>query len=477
MKKSWAFISLFLLTLVPVFADYTKSGIPDSTEIRKGLVQTWFNAPVQDVRAKEPELYKDGIGNEFQVRAEEADGELAIIVAPKTVINFNYSNGTAGSDYVQQTARYSKNTPGSWILYRNSKTGKPLRVRLYFNNDSDVFVEFRENSPKLYADMVVCNAYVARSMPVGFALKKLYTTSFDSLVKMTVRSLPWGQVSVVPGQYHSVLQMANLIRGYLKKMYYQEDACYNENEELYSIENNEPFKANTNDAAKNASIDAAVASAVNKGMLVMSGPGFLKWITDGIVKTTMGKNTRIEDLVAPTVNYNSLGKNGVIAQNWNLSFTLDWCRNLAVEALNARSSKRRYTYTMGAKDVTGVDVRISPFVADVVDGNLLQSTGYSIDTGYALRELKGLLYILAATETRHFYFAAIKQHSADKPENSAFTNCAVLFPFFDAKGKFDCVVYEMGKEFTLSEFIKNHEDSFVHLERVEATDYFSPMIK
>ncbi len=477
MKKGLSFIILFLLTLVPVFADYTKSGIPDSTEIRKQLVQTWFTAPVPDVREKSPELIEDGIGNEFQVRAEESDGELAIIVAPKTFINFTYSTDISGTEHVEKTARYSKTTPGSWILYRNGKTGKPLRVRLYFNNDSDVYVEFRDNTPKLYADMVVCNAYIARSIPVGFSLKKLYTTSFDALVNMTKRSLPWWQVNVVPDQYHSVLQMAKLVRTYLKRIYYQEDACYNENEELYSIENNEPFKANTNDSAKNAAIDSAVSSAVSKGFLVMSGPGFLKWITDGIVKTSTGRNTKIEDLVVPTVNYNSLGKNGVISQNWNLSFTLDWCRNLAVEALNARSSKRRYTYTMGAKDVTGVDVRISPFVADISDGNLLQSTGYSVDTGYSLRELKGLLYILAATEPRHFYFAAIKQHSVDKPENAAFTNCAVLFPFFDGRGKFDCIVYEMGKELTLSDFIKAHEDSFIHLERVEATDYFSPMVK
>ncbi|MBR1912819.1 MAG: hypothetical protein IJ828_10765 [Treponema sp.] len=475
MKKALSFIGLCIAALVPVFADYARSGIPDSTEIRAQLVQSWFTAPVQDVRLKAPEILKDGIGNEFQVRAEDADGETAIIVAPKTLINFKYQNGE--SSYTEQTSRYSKTSPGSWILYRNSKTGKPLRVRLYFNNDSDVYVEFRDNTPKLYADMIVCNSYVARSIPVGFSLKKLYTTSFDSVVRMTERSLPWWQVTVVPRQYHSVLQMANLIRGYLRKMYYQEDACYNENEELYCITLNEPFRANTKDAEKNAAIDAAVATAERNGKLVLSGPGFLKWIVDGIVKNTMGRNTKVDDLVVPTVNYNSLGKNGVISQNWNLSFTLDWCRNLAVEALNARSSKRQYTYTMGAKDNTGVDVRLSPFVADIENGRILQSTGYSIDTGYSLRELKGLLYILAVTEPRHFYLAAIKQHSVEKPENASFTNCAVIFPYFDDTGSFDCIIYEMGKELSLAEFLKSHSDSFIHLERVEATDYFSPMIK
>ncbi|MCR5761798.1 MAG: hypothetical protein K6G00_00270 [Treponema sp.] len=469
MKKIFSLISLLLLTIIPVFADYTKSGIPDSTEIRKSLIKSWFTAPVQEIRNKAPEIIEDGLGNTFQVRVEESNGDLAIIVAPKTIINFNYKNSSAGSDYTEKTARYSKTSPGSWILYRNSKTGKPLRVRLYFNNDSDVYVEFRDNTPKLYADMVVCNAYVARSIPVGFSIKKLYATSFDSIVNMTKRSLPWWQVNVVPGQYHSVLQMAKLIQGYLHKIYYQEDVCYNEKGELYCITTNEPFEPEEN--------DVGVKAAIEKNKLVMSGPGFLKWITDGIVKTTTGRNIKIDDLVVPTVNYNSLGKNGVISQNWNLSFTLDWCRNLAVEALNARSSKRRYKYVMGAKDVTGVDVRISPFVADIVDGKLLQSTGYSVDTGYSLREMKGLMYILAATEPRNFYFAAIKQHSENKPEDAAFTNCAVMFPYFDDKGRFDCIIYEMGKELSMGEFLKAHPDSFIHLERVESTDYFSPMIK
>lgn len=467
MRKLSSCLLFLLLSVIPVFADYSRLGIPDSTEIRKEIVNTWFTAPVQEVRLKSPEILEDGIGNLFQVRAEELNGETAIIVAPKTLISFNYRNGR--SSHTEQTAVYNKTSPGSWILYRNSKTGKALRVRMYFNSDSDVYVEFRDNTPKLYADMVVCDAYIAKSIPVGFTLKKLYTTSFDSVVNMTKRSLPWNQVNVVPGQYHSVLQMANLIREYLPKIYYEEDVCYNDKEEIYCITTNEPFDVD--------SADSGLKSAVASNKLIMSGPGFLKWITDGIVKTLTGRNTKIEDLVVPTVNYNSLGKNGVISQNWNLSFTLDWCRNLAVEALNARSSKRKYTYTMGAKDVTGVDVRISPFVADISEEGLLQSTGYAVDTGYSLRELKGILYILAATEPRNFYFAAIKQHSKNKPENSVFTNCAVIFPYFDDNGYFDCIVFEMGKQLSLEDFIKSHNDTFVHLERVEATDYFNPMIK
>ena len=470
MKKVLPFVCLLLLSLVPAFADYTKSGIPDSTEIRKKLVREWFEAPVQEVRAKTSVVFEDSVGNEFQVRCEQSEGELEVIIAPKSYINVSYISGENG--YTQKTAVYNKTSPGTWILYRNSKNGNPLRVRIYFNNDSDVYVEFRNSTPKLYGDMVICNSYVARSIPVGFSLKKLYTTPFDSLVKLTERSLPWWQVNVIPGQYHSVLQMAGVIRQYLRKIYYAEDACYNDSEELYSIENNEPFKADAK--------DASLAAAIENNRLVLSGPGFLKWITDGIVKTMTRKNTKIEDLVVPTVNYNSLGKNGVISQNWSLSFTLDWCRNLAVEALNARSSKRKYKYTMGAKEVTGVDVRISPFVADIVDGNILQSTGYSVDTGYSLDELKGLLYILSCAEPRYFYLVAIKQESVsanNMPKNSVFNNCAAIFPYFDSNGKFGCTVFEMGKELSLSDFIKVHENSFVHLERVEATDYFNPMIR
>ncbi|MBQ9538949.1 MAG: hypothetical protein IJU95_06735, partial [Treponema sp.] len=222
--------------------------------------------------------------------------------------------------------------------------------------------------------------------------------------------------------------------------------------------------------------DAKVAVDLGKG-LVLSSPGFIKWVADGIVEPSTGRNTDLGKMVAPTVNYSSLGKKGVISQSWNLSLTLDCCRNLAVDALNARSTKRSYVYKMGASDETGVDVTVEPFVSDIVENGEIRSPGYIKDTGYSIVELKSLLYVLAVTESQYIYFGAVKSYSKEKGAASVFNNCAVLMPYFDDKGRFDCIVFEQGKEYKLDEFIDMHASSYIHLERVKSTDYFKPMYK
>ena len=64
---------LLLLFAVPAFADYNSWGIPDSSEIRKGLKERWFEASLEDVRMNLPEIYDNDAGQKFQVRLEESD--------------------------------------------------------------------------------------------------------------------------------------------------------------------------------------------------------------------------------------------------------------------------------------------------------------------------------------------------------------------------------------------------------------------
>ena len=450
MKKNGAVLLLVGLLSLPLFA--AKSGVPDSAEVRAEIIDSWFTAPLADVRTKKSEVRKDGMGNAVQISAEEQGGELVIAVLPE-------KNGEEGV--------FQKGSAGSWLLYRNAKSGKPVKIRWYFNADAGVYVEFRDGSPKTYADMVIYGSYAARSIPMGFRFQKLYGYSFEEVKLLTKNSLPWRKVSVETDQYGPMLKMLERIRSCLPRIAYVPDACYNEDGKLYSIEYNAPYTS-VRDGRN-------VSAAVERGDIVVSSAGFAKWVADGLIFKP--KATVPSEMLSPTVNYSSLGKNGVLTQDTRLSFTLDWCRNLAVEVLNNHSTKRQFHYTIGYEDMTGVDVRVAPFVANIVDGAIRQSAGYSIDTGYSPRELEGLLYVLAVTEPRYLYFAALKQHSADRPGEAAFNNCAVFFPYFDETGHFECAVFESGKELTVEEFLKNHKNVFIHLERVRSSDYFNPRQK
>lgn len=462
---------------MPAFAGFSAYGIPDSSEIRAEISSSWFEAPIALVRSKTEELYDDGAGHSFQVRVEEEGAYCKIIVAPKSVMSVDYIKADTKERQETSVSVYREGSAGTWILYRDARSGKASKIRIHFNADPGVYLELRNGETKTFADMVLYDCYMVRSVPLGVRFKKLYSMSFDSIQALTKKSLPWKSVNVVPGQYHPVLQMAAVIRGCLSRMVYAPDAAYNEDGLLYSVQQNEPLDLSEEAVLKDPSLELARQAASSGSGLVLSATGFIKWIADGIIEPSTGRRSKLGDMVSPTVNYSSLGKKGVISQTWNLSLTLDCCRNLAVDALNARSTKRSYKYKMGSGDETGVDVTVEPFVSDIVDGGELRSVGYIKDTGYSISELKSLLYVLAVTETQYIYFGAIKSGLKSGGGDSVFNNCAVFMPYFDDNGSFDCIVFEQGKEYKLDAFLDLHKDSFVHLERVKSTDYFQPMFR
>ena len=85
MKKSLIFAFLLLCSSF-LFAAYNSLGIPDSAEIRQGLLESWFHSPIESLRAKVPEIYTNDIGQKFQVRMEEGESTFNIFVSPQNKI-------------------------------------------------------------------------------------------------------------------------------------------------------------------------------------------------------------------------------------------------------------------------------------------------------------------------------------------------------------------------------------------------------
>lgn len=429
------------------FAEYNAMGIPDSTEIRQSVLDSWLKAPFNDIRGKTPELRYDSVGNAYQVRCEENDEEFYIAVAPQVRSKINLINGN--SVQTIDSFVYNMSSAGGWVLYRKKSDGKASKIRLYFNPDPDVYFQIRPAGTKSYIDLIVYGHYCVRSSQIGLPFEKLYSLSFQEFYNLTCKSIPWEKVTVTPGLYSASNQMIGIIRQNLDRISYVEDAAYSDTGILYSIMKDEPIKEDGKD----------VFLTDDDERLSLCSAGFLKWIVDGIVEPFTLKRTDINVLCQETVEYNSLGRNGVLSQVNSLSFSLDWCRNLSCEALNARSA-RIFTWKTG-----GVDVNSNNFV-DI--------TGYMADTGYSMEYLKSILYVQGITEPGYFYLAAIKQPSKIKPDGYVFDECAVIFPYFDDAGKFACSVFLKGIEMTLEDFMSHYVDSFVHLNRVKAAEEFYP---
>ena len=465
-KKFLVGTALAFLTAGICFADYNRAGIPDSTSLRSTIQNIWLKAPVQEVMAKQSVIMQDRTGSSFQVRAEKEGDYLVVSVCPQTYIQVNVINGETIE--TETRASFSRYSCGSWMLYRNLATGKAERVIILFTENPEVYLQVRPDGNKTVADLVVYGSYLSRSVPIAIQFDAIYTTSFQTLLNMTQRTMDWNAATSIPGQYEDVKTMIGAIRAALPTMEYMEDVAYNEIGEPYYIVNGTPYLPEPEDQALNYWRISEPEVADNNGKtLVVSAPGFVKWVVDGIVRAYSGKGTRISDLIKPTVKFEPYSKAGVKSQGWNLTLNLDWDRHLAAKALSARSVKNNYTYITG-----GVDVTDRFFVSETTaDSRVVSASSYVPNVGYKVESLRPLLYVLANREPGWFFLGAIRHTSKTKVDEAVFDGNAVFFPYITDKGKFACSVFQNGTEISLDKFMENNPGASIHLERVKATSY------
>ena len=461
--KGFRFFSLFfafsIFIGVPSFSENNRLGVPDSSDIRKIIAENWFEESLSQVRDNHTELRSNSIGQVFQVRLEETRDIFSIIVAPETQLPVDLYT----QDGIEHTvvSKYPADVAGSWILMRDSTTGKPLRIRYYFAADSDVYVQFSPSGTKSLADFVIDGCFASRGVQIGVSFDYFYTASFASVLSLTEKTLPWKYTEIHPQQYHANLVMVNGIHKNLERIKQVDNGGYDEKNEPVFV-----FGKNTGKPRKVDDED------VKNGILTMNHSGFLKWIVDGLINQISGSSTYVAPLLRPTVSLNPIGASGIKSQNENLFYSLDWTRNLAAAKLSIQTGKN-YLY-----EESGVDVKIEPFSAEVSAKGINSVAGYIKNTGYEIKHLKPLMYVLGVSNPTYFYLAAVRRTvvpSDGSPEFKVFDSSAVIFPYFDKDGQFGCTVFENGTELTLAQFCKKYPNSFIHLTRVLSSDRFNPL--
>ena len=452
----FSFIAFLMFTISPLFAENNWLGVPDSAVIRKSIAENWFEESLAAVRENRTELRTNSIGQVFQVRMEENRDFFSVIVAPETRISVDLYT----QDGIQHKTvdEYPADAAGAWILMRDSVNGQPMHIRYYFAGDSDVYVQFSPGQRKTLADFVIDGCFASRGVPLGVDFEYFYTASFASVLSLTEKSLPWNLADIHPDQYHGNLAMVNEIKKNLSRIKSEKDACYDENGKAVYVSSGEERPVDPEDLKKN--------------ILTLNHSGFLKWIVDGLVMPIAGAYTYREPLLRPTVSTDAVGLIGIKSQKESLFHSLDWTRNLAAAKMSIQA-RRKYLY-----ENSGVDVSIEPFSAEVSSRGITSVCGYIKNSGYEIKYLKPLLYVLAVSEPTYFYLAAVRRRvdpGNGQPEFKVFDSSAAIFPYFDKNGQFGCTVFEEGKEMTLAQFTKKYPGAFIHLTRVLSSDRFNPL--
>ncbi len=445
---------LVLFQIMPVFAAYNHFGIPDSSEIRAKLIERWFEASLETVRNNKPEVYYSSSGEMFQVRLEESETFYSIFVAPKTTITVDiYSERGKVSE--EQTV-FPGDIPGSWVLIKDKKTDKPIRVRYYFLQNSDVFLQFSPYGKIALADLIIFGCYAAKGVSTGIPFEKFYSFSIEQAYSITKTKLPWRYVRIEPERFQGTKQMAGVIREQLPNIMYTENAMYDENGQLVHLLTGKAFDT----------------SLLEDDKIYLSSQGFLKWVADGLVEPITGGQLKREPLLEETVHVKETGRQGILSQDYNLFFSLNWIRNLASAVISVNTGTK-YLFNQ-----SGVDVTVEPFAAEINSNKTENSVTFIHDSGYQTANIKTLFYILASTEPETIYFGAVRRTDRTVvPEVKAFNECVLFMPYFETNGSFSCFVFMNGRELTLDEFCRRFADDFVYLTRVKASERFYPLSK
>ena len=453
MKKLLCLITALCLTL-PFFAAYNRLGIPDSSEIRKGLEERWFTAPLSEIRMNQPEIRANDNGEKFQIRLEENDSTFNVFVSPRALVKVNVFSDKGM--YTEEQELYPGDAAGSWVLIRDKRSGKALRIRYYFLKNSEVFIQFTPQGKTALADLVIYGNYAARGVPTGMSFEKFYSASFDDVMNITETKLPWNYVLIDTDMYQSMKQMCAVIRERLPSITLVQDAMYDEKNELVHISTGKKF-------------ENIEKSDKSEEKLLLSSAGFVKWIADGLVEPVSGGILMREPLIKETVSVKDNGRQGVLSQKYDLFFALNWVRNLASAVVSVYSGK---TYLFNQ---SGVDVTVNPFASSITEKGVANTVTFVENSGYTVRVLNSLLYVLAATEPGTLYFGAIR--GADRtvsPEIMAFNECVAFFPYFQDDGAFACAVFMNGREMSLENFLYYYDEDFVYLTRVKSSERFYP---
>ncbi|MGL4983016.1 MAG: hypothetical protein ACRC4W_09250 [Treponemataceae bacterium] len=428
-------ISLFIIWLVPsvFFSFETVLSIHDSSDIRAKIANSWFNISIPQLLEQADEYHLNKTGQVFKVSVIDYGPEVAIAVVPR-----------------QKNYVFATNAAGSWLLYKDKLTGEKTKIRYYFQAESDVYIQIRTGKTKNFADMVIFGMYAACDVPIGLDMDTLLTKSFSFIHTLTKTTLPWDYVQVSACDYASIIQMITLIRENLYLFEYIADAVYDE--QINPVH-----------------LTDGTSRSDTPARLGISTEGFSKWLIDGLVLPIMGKATDVSFLQTQTVmNYSKLSIQTQFQNEPNKG--LNWTRNLAMEALSSIASHRLDVQN------TNIDVKSNFFYSFLnSENNFKGLISYAEDIGYHADVVLPLMYVLAAQEAGYFFLASMRENASDTQELWKFEDTAVFFPYFDANGRFQLVIFINGMEIPFETFYKENKNNFVHFTRVKAGERFVPI--
>ena len=407
--------------------------IPDDSSLRIALRDSWFTETPDRVLHMGSFTRNLPGGGKIQVRSEEGKDEFMVILAR------------------ERNGAYPGWAQGSWILTRKRADGSPTRIRIFLRSDPYTYIQFRPVAPdRSVMDMVLYNAYAVRSLPIPYAMERLFTLPVEEALSSVAGRFPREYFDPDPAAYRDLSRFMALVRERLGTLSFHDDGAIDDAGRYVYIAN---LQAQNGEAGLNCS-------------------GFAKWMVDGILRPITGKRLPIQPLKKAFGNRGS-SFTEAYEETRDPFFGLDWTRNLASTALTTILSSADFG------KLEEIEVQRSPFsslIARDPAGNSIRSyPSFLNNAGFSIEGLQPLLYTLAIDQPGTIYLASVNSEEGNaRPRIRQHFHVAVLVPYFNEYGVFQIAVFESAAETSFAYFRNRYPGHFVNLVRIPTESRFDP---
>jgi hypothetical protein len=371
--------------------------------------------------------------------------------------SFRLSTVKAGEAfYVLLSARkggdYPAYSQGSWIIKRSMADGRFLQAKVFLRSDPGCFIRLFPNGDRSLMDVVLYGAVLNKDIPLPVNFDRLLSMPLSTIEAWTEASVDWGLYSPHPGDYRDLLAFSAAIRAHLPGLRYVDDGGLDGQGRPVYI----------------------ASGKAQPGLPGLNCSGFAQWVVDGLLRPLGEPLLDPRGLAERHPELRKASVDQAIEARYEPFFGLDWTRNLGKAWADAFEPSHRHSAAEN-------DISDSPFAlfsasSDAMNGGppYEDYPAYDPDSGYQMRGLKAMLYVLAMRDPGVAYLASLSR--ADRSGLRRHYHVAILIPWFDEGGRFRVDVFESAAETSLDAILTRAPRDYVHLVRLVPGLAFEPPI-
>lgn len=398
-----------------------KYGIQENYIVREGLSNTLVE-PVSEI------IQQEAV---FSYRESDRRVQFKAIISERKIF-FVFINETEQG--------YLPNQGGTYIIRRDRQTGKfdnilvVLRPEVVTPEQPTSYLSITPsggNSSKM--DVYLFGTVFLKGILLPHPVETLVTMPFSLVVDVSKNVVDWDLVFSKGRrpQDRTVEKIIHQIESMRAGVPEKEDGAIDENGRFVFIENG---NLQSTPGGLNCS-------------------GFAKWLVDGFYYPLTGTYTSIPELKTGHPEKRGTRWTKRFEQTKDTYFGLDWTRNLAVTLEKAR-------WDLSSLDYEAMDVRA------------IGRYEYLEDKGFAVNDIRMLLYILALKYPGKAYLGTINGYYPANPLYAQYYHVAMFFPFFDTEGQFHIGVFDQHQATSIESIIEMYRDEYIHFVSVDTSMEF-----